>query len=611
VHPRVTHSWDVGVALLAVVFALGLQVLRVLFPIVFEQFEDTGYARIGIVTVAIIGLGPLLAPILRRSLGDRRAILITVAMLATGRVALQLVGTIPLWLAALMTVFALMALLVIVLAVGQPPALVQGLLLGFALDVALRGAFRTWDPVWQEGALPFVVALMFGAAALILAWRAPHTDVTPVSPLGLVALGPFLFLHATYLQDPALVASRSGMGLATAVAMILIVDAVTIAALDALDRWRSILLVGVGLLGVIGLRVAPGPGIVLPIALAACGSAATLVLALRPKTHPGELQEMLADAGGAALFAVLVVGYQKDRSLPFSAAYLLDAAAVVLVVLALAGSRRTSRDPVPRRGVFALGAIGLLAVPIGSWLATPATATPARLPGAVRIVDYNVHSAVNGDGQVVLETIARTIEGHRPSIVILQEVSRGWPVGGMTDVVGWLSWRLDMRFFFVPSLDDRFGTAILYRPTMEVEASSHGLLPSGRGPHERSYLSVTFADVAREPLHVIATHLDADEDPRFRLAEIEVLLDAIDDPADTVVAGDLNAPLGSAELEMFRELGFASVQSLTGERDPTFPEQGETFDHILVGAGLTATDVAVDPSHASDHLAVVATIRRL
>jgi endonuclease/exonuclease/phosphatase family metal-dependent hydrolase len=603
----------VGVALLAAVFVLGLQVLRVLFPIAFESFEDTSYARSGIVTIAIIGLGPLLAPILRRDLGDRRAVFMAVAMLAVGRVALQLVGTIPLWLAAATTVFALMALLLVVVGgfAGPSPLLVQGLLLGFALDVAVQGAFRTWDPVWQEGAVPLLVAVASGVAALILAWRTTPMDVKPVSWLGLIALGPFLFLQAIYLQDPALVASRSGTGLAVAVVLILIVDAVTIVILDAAGRWRSILLMGLGSLGVIGLQIAPGLGILIPIALAACGSAVMLMMAaLRPGRDPSVLQEMLGGAGGAALFAVLVIGYQKDRPLPFSAVYLLDAAVVILVVLAWVGWRARSRDPVPRGGVFALGAIGLVAVPLGSWVATPATATPSRPPGDVRLVDYNVHSAVNDDGQVVLETIAQTIEGYRPSIVVLQEVSRGWPAGGMTDMVGWLSWRLGMHALFIPSLDDRFGTAILYRPTMQVEASSDGLLPSGPTRHERSYLSVTFAGAAREPLRVISTHLDADTDPRYRAAEIEVLLEAIDDPADTVIAGDLNAALGSPELALFQEFGFASVQDLTGEWDPTFPEMGEAFDHVLLGPGLTATDVVVDPSHASDHRAVVVTIRR-
>ena len=598
------------------VLALGLQSLRVLFPVVFELFDDEGYASIGIVTVAIVGLGPLLAPILRRALGDRGALLVAVAFLAIGRIALQLVGSIPLWLAALTTALALTALFLIVLGgVAGPPRLaVQGLLLGFSLDVALRGAFRTWDPVWQEGALPLVVALAFGLAALILAWRSVATDVLSVSPLDLIALGPFLFVHALFLQDPALVASRSGIGLPAAVVAIVVVDAVTIVALDAFGRRRSILLIGVGLIGVIGVRFTAGTPILIPIALAVCGSAAMLVLALRPERRSSVLLEMLGGAGGAAVFAVLVITYQKDRSLPFSGEYLLDASALVLVLMAWMGWRRESRDPVPPGRTFALGAIGLLAVPLGAWLlVVPAKASQPPPPAdAVRFVDYNVHSAVNDDGQVVLETIARTIERQRPSIVVLQEASPGWPAGGMTDVVGWLSWRLGMRSVFVPSSDDRFGNAILYRPSLEVETSDQGLLPRGSNPHERSYLSVTFADVAGEPLRVITTHLDADTDPRFRVAEIEVLLHSIDDPADTILAGDLNAPLRSPELDLFQEFGLASVQDLTGERaPPTFPEEGRTVDHILLGPGLTATDVEVDPSRVSDHLAVAATIRRL
>ncbi len=392
--------------------------------------------------------------------------------------------------------------------------------------------------------------------------------------------------------------------------VIVIVDAVSIVVLDVVGRWPRFLVLGAGALGVIGLHLAPGPAILIPVALAACGSAAMLAMAFGSERDPSVALAMWGGAGGAALFAVLLIAYQKDRPLPFSADLLLPAAAVLLAVLAWEGSRGRSRDPVPRGRVFALGAIGLLALPIASWLTVPATASPSRLAGAVRLVDYNVHSAVNDQGQVVLETIARTIEGYDPSIVVLQEVSRGSPVGGMTDVVGWLSWRLGMRSLFVPSLDDRFGTAILYRPTMQVEAWDQGLLPRGPTPHQRSYLLASFADGAGEPLRVVATHLDADTDPRYRVAEIEVLLRVIGDPADTVVAGDLNAPRGSTELEMLEEFGFVSVQEITGERDPTFPETGETFDHVLLGPGLTATDVAVDPSHASDHRAVVATIWR-
>jgi endonuclease/exonuclease/phosphatase family metal-dependent hydrolase len=58
-------------------------------------------------------------------------------------------------------------------------------------------------------------------------------------------------------------------------------------------------------------------------------------------------------------------------------------------------------------------------------------------------------------------------------------------------------------------------------------------------------------------------------------------------------------------------MGFTTVQDLTGEWAATFPEEGEIFDHILIGGHLTATDVAVGRTDVSDHFPVVATIRRL
>jgi endonuclease/exonuclease/phosphatase family metal-dependent hydrolase len=122
---------------------------------------------------------------------------------------------------------------------------------------------------------------------------------------------------------------------------------------------------------------------------------------------------------------------------------------------------------------------------------------------------------------------------------------------------------------------------------------------------------VTFADVAGDPLRVVATHLDGEKDARSRVAQIEVLLHAIEDSADTVIAGDLNAQLGSPALAMFQGFGFASVEDLTGDRDPTFPAEGQTVDHILLEQGLTATAVAVVQSHVSDHFPVVATVGRL
>ncbi|HEX4942089.1 MAG TPA: hypothetical protein VFW51_06120, partial [Actinomycetota bacterium] len=128
---RFPHSSSVGVALLAVVCAVSLQVLRVFFPLVFDGFEDAGYATAAAVAVGIPALGSIRGSAFREAIGERRSVLLGVALLATGRIALQVAGTIPFWLVAITTAAALWALMSIVATglAGRAPRPVQGLLL--------------------------------------------------------------------------------------------------------------------------------------------------------------------------------------------------------------------------------------------------------------------------------------------------------------------------------------------------------------------------------------------------------------------------------------------------------------------------------------------------
>jgi endonuclease/exonuclease/phosphatase family metal-dependent hydrolase len=333
-----------------------------------------------------------------------------------------------------------------------------------------------------------------------------------------------------------------------------------------------------------------------------------LVLALRSSGGRGHVFQVLAHAGGPAVLAMLVVAYQKPRPLPLPGGSLLDAATITLLLLAWVGTTSRAGRLVPLGRGAAVGATLLLGVPLGLWLSSPTPTTHiSSAPREFRLLDYNVHSAVN-DGQVDLETLASTIEAREPSIVVLQEASRGWPVTGMTDVVEWLSWRLRMPYLYGPAGDGPYGNTILYQPRLRVLTTEQGPLPQGPGLHPRSYLSVTFAE---DRLRVVATHLDGEDDPRTRLLQIDALLRSIDDADGTIVAGDLNAEIGSPELAKFENFGFVTVQVLTGEWDATFPEEGEIFDHVLIGSRLTAIDVSVGRTDVSDHFPVVATIRRL
>ncbi len=601
-----------GVVVLAVVCAVTLQVLRVYFPIVFDGFEDVGYGTAAAVAVGIPALGSVLGWAFREATGDRRSVLLGVGLLAMGRIALQVAETIPFWLAAITTAAAFWALMSIVATgfAGRARGPVQGLLLGFAVDVAIRSVFRGWDPVWQEGLLPWVVAVSLSLGAMTLAIvtsRTVRSNGSGVSWVALAAIGPFLFLHALFLQSAPFVASRSGVDSLRAIAIILALDAAAILVVGAWPRWRIWLAV-MSVVGVVGLRWGPGGGALIFIGLAHLGTAAMLVLALRSSGGRGRVFQVLAHAGGPAALVILVVAYQKPRPLPLPGGSLLDAATIALLLLAWVGSTSRAGRLVPLGRGAAVGATLLLGVPLGLWLSTPAPAARASsAPPEIRLLDYNVHSAVH-EGQVDLEAIASTIEARSPSIVVLQEASRGWPETGMTDVVEWLSWRLRMPYLYGPAGDGPYGNTILYQPTMRVLTAEQGSLPRGGGLHPRSFLSVTFA---QDPLRVVATHLDAEEEPRTRLLQIDALLRSIEDANDTIVAGDLNAEIGSPELARFQEVGFTTVQDLTGEWAATVPEEGEIFDHILIGTHLTATDVAVGRTDVSDHFPVVATIRRL
>jgi endonuclease/exonuclease/phosphatase family metal-dependent hydrolase len=601
-------------ALVAVVFALALQAIRLVSPALFDDFADRGYLVSAAAAALIVALGPLTAPALLRSLGARRALLLAVGGLAVARLGLQAADQVTPWLAGL-TTFLAMESLTLVLALASalrgPRRLVQGVLLGAAIDVAVRSAFHTWDPVWQPGLLPWVVAVASAGAAVLLVAALPRdrVDAAP-SILGSIALGPFLFLHAVFLQNPGFLGSRADVGLAASAGTILLVDAAAIAVLGSFGRRWAGPLQAATVLGGIGLAILTGPASLAALALATVGSAAMLAVAWAPEDRPSAMPAGLAAACGALVFAGLLVTYQKDRPLPVPESSLPAGAAVLLAALPVIARARLP-DRAGGRGL-ALASTGLLVVPLWLWLEAAALGDAGGLArdGELTLLDYNVHFGVTDDDQVDPEAIADVIRAHDPAVVVLQEAGRGVLDNGMTDVVEWLSWRLGMPYVTGEQVDDRFRPTVLHAPGIDVASASHGMLPARRGP-ERSYLRVTFADVGDRPLQVVAAHLSGrEEDEPTRSRQIDALVRAAGEPSNTVIVGDLNAPLHSPGITILQGAGFTSVQRLIGEGEATFPEEDIVSDHVLIGPGLSAVDVTVPEVEASDHYPVVVTIER-
>jgi endonuclease/exonuclease/phosphatase family metal-dependent hydrolase len=631
---------DAAVVLVALTLTLALQSIRTLFPLLFTFGEDTDFVLAGGVAVAVFA-GPILAAPVNRLLG-RAALPAGLGALIAARLALQLAHPISLWLAIAATVTALVALSqeLIVLRRQGPfgsRAFLFGLLLGLAVDTAVRTVFLTWDLPWQDGFEPLVatVALAAGAVAALPSppKREPVRPGTPGGVWSTALLGPFLMLEVLFLQSPAFAASAAEFSLEGAVILLLGADALAIVAAAR----------------VAGRPTLPWHAVVAGLALAAAAWGATqvtgftaAVLILVGQVLAGGLVAIALDrtapeappvawrtAGGMALagilFMLLAVPYQLhyDVPLPFSNTVL---PAVAGVLLGLAGIHRWirasggtdpvrvsfSRAPIPRElGSLAVVPLVLMLVPLAVFLARPDRPVVTGNGESFRLVNYNVHLAVNTDGQLDPEATARTIEALRPDVLVLQEAGRGWPVNGTMDVAEWLSRRLDMPFVYQPAADGQFGNAVLSR--LPIRSLQGGFLPFGDGPQRRSYLRAEIDVGSGRTVSIFAVHLQHQEGKTStRNSQIRRLLEVWGGAPATVITGDMNTQPDEANLALFLDAGLLSVQDEAGlghlptASRPTV--RGDRVDYMFVTEDLGFADVSVPFSGASDHLPIAATI---
>lgn len=617
--PANAAPWrEVGaVAFLTVLLS---QSLRAFVPLVYGLREGAGVPlAAAIALTAFLGpLGGLAFP--RAHL--RFSVAITVFLAAALRIAVQSAHPIPLALSAATTFATLVALTQLVQICrlrGDAMAPVWGLLVGLTMDTAIRGAFATWDPVWQTGPRPFGIAAALSTSTIVLMWTSlrpePATGRVVLPALGLAALGPVLFLELLFLQNIAFIDATAGvsMPVGTAVALgggiVAVVAAAVSLRLSDRARWvagASLILLSWLLVTTVGIAIAASV-----IAAQAClGALVSAALAPAPRAPTGtrSMPVTLALSLGTVLFAVLIFLYQIDaeRPLPISNVVLPPVAALLLGILT---SGRTTLHVRPPRGIAVASAAGLI-VPLVMGL-TWDEPIPASATQRITLLDWNVHSAIDAGGQLRPDALADAIARAAPDVVVLQEVPRGWPIAAGIDLAEWLSRRLDMRFAWAPAADPQFGNAILSRiPFDNVQAVT---LPYGAGPQRRSYLRVELATGSGEAVAIIGTHLQNTAGTGTRSAQIRAILDEIEPEMPTVIAGDLNAQPGEADIELLRRAGLRSAQDATGNaerstaRDPASP--GDRVDWIFATRELRfGQDFEIAPQDVSDHLPIVVTI---
>lgn len=281
----------------------------------------------------------------------------------------------------------------------------------------------------------------------------------------------------------------------------------------------------------------------------------------------------------------------------------------------------------------------------------------ARSSAPWRIATFNIRHGLGRDGRVDLARTAREIAALRADVIGLQEVDVAYgPRSGHEDQAARLAELLGCEVAFGAALDlpptapdgprRRYGVALLTAHTL-TDPVMHTLpaQPGAPAPHEsRGVLHARVGRPGGDALDLLVTHLDNDL-PEHRTAEVLGILrlaEEITGPA--VLLGDLNAAPHRSELAPLAASGWREaaeavsargasrrgagrrgrrriahgaptlpvLSALTGSpARPTHPARlpVRRIDSLWVRGGIEVLGLETGPCGASDHRAVVATLR--
>ncbi|GAA3939506.1 hypothetical protein GCM10023085_21140 [Actinomadura viridis] len=630
--PSIVPQGPARLALIAITVAVLAQTLRFSLP-QYDHFADrAGTAVAGLVVLAVY-LAGFTGPLIRRAAGPRGLLLAGVGGLLAVRLLAQVL-TPQTWLAFVGTAVGMIAVGALyegargLSGVGFATATVAGL----SADSAVRMAFATWDAAWRSGPGPWAACLLFvglGAAALYRELSSGPVAAPGISwrdAFGAAAFGPFLALQVLVLSSPAFVASAGWQSLTAAHIVIVIGQGLALAFLASGLAVRAVpggvcvlggTLLGVGAGAVAGTYAVAGIEVVPVVIGGHVLSAWLLAVACRAPLRRagvgGPVQRIdVGAATGGLLIGLILVSYQVSalEPLPFPNNALPGLAGILLGALAAIAAARGGPLPAraPLRALTAGGAA--LVLLLGTLVFTVAgpsgEAVAAPAGGRIRVVSYNIHDAVNRDGRLDPEGVARAIEAQRAHVVLLQEAGRGSLLSGTTDVGVWLSRRLGMKLLWGPAADGQFGNAIL--TSLPVERSGTGRMPKGDWSQIRGYVWARLK-VGGRTMDVWSTHLEGGADATGeRTREIAALLRAWGGAPRTIIGGDFNAEPASGEISQMLEGGELRSAALGGDPSPTTAD-GRRVDWIFGTDDLLFADYEVPRTAGSDHYPVGVTVR--
>ncbi len=613
----------------ALIFVLGAQSMRFLFASLAWYLRDT--VGVGVLDLIPLALAPFvlgaILPILSKLLTVRGAIWVGLIILVVARVGNQ-ISTDPnldLWTSGIAT-FAFVGILPLLLSMGRS-TLVGGVLLGIALDSAIKGMGLSFDLAFQDHIAATAAVIVIGVASLYVFWACPAFERQGV-PIAtgwlLIGLGPYLFFQSLILQNQGWVSELTGLGGAQAQLVIALLNVVALVAVLRFEQVRLMTVLAAVTLA-LAIFAAEGPDMLFTLAFVFAIPAAGLVWAsLVPEVH----ERGLGASGvflttGMTLFVILGLAYYVplDLSLGFgqSQARLGTLALLSLFMLgAIALGQSTRPGTAPQTWAFA--AVGAL-LPLVGLLTAGGPAAPDINSGPLRVMAFNIHSGFDTQGRFSIDELADVIAASEATIVGLQEVSRGQLITGSTDQLTLLQQRLGFEYaVFFGTTDPAWGNAILSRfPIVTVERE---YLPMVGTPFRRGYLGAMI-EVGSEEILFISTHLQHindssmhDQDPEADLypvhhEQIATILEQWGGRRPAILVGDFNARPDWRQMAELRDAGWLDAWDQAGQGSGYTANSSDLryrIDYVFHTNDLQTMDVGNIISQASDHLSVVADI---
>ena len=623
----------------ALVVVFGLQSMRFLFGSLSWYLRDT--LGIGVLDLIPIAFAPFLlaglVPLLVKWIPYRRVLISAALLLVVARLVNQIAADplVDFWVSSVATL-AFVGLLPLLFGLGRS-AMVGGLLIGLAIDSAIKGLGLSLDLAYRPGWRSVLAVLALG---LGIGWAYNNMGtlekrgVRPVTGIALLGLAPFLFIQMLLLQSQGWTSAVTGVSGPSAQLRIALLNVVAVYLVYRLADNRIVYSVCLVVVVVTVIAAEGNENLYNVLSLLAIPAAGLVWAGLVPDANTTRMGASSAYLiAGASLFLAFGLAYYVplDMNLGFDAPAVRFAAAAMLAVLGLlalrslqwrwhvgVGSPPTS-DPIGRADwLLAAGAavlpllafFGALGVEIGS---------EVRAEDPIRFVSYNVHSAFNTEGNLDVVSVAEVIADTRADVVGLQEVPRGQLLSANTDLLTLLQLELGFEHVaFFGTTDPVWGNAILSRyPIINVGTE---YLPRVGTPMRRGYLGA-LVEAGERQILVISTHLQHvndsdvhDEDPEADLLpvhteQINTILEQWGGQAPAVLMGDFNARPDWAQIDMIASAGWVDAWAEAGSGDGFTSNSADPryrIDYIFHTSDMTATDVGVFQSTASDHFAVVA-----